>query len=161
MHLSTQKKSGRRISSNLKSLFQFVRKYEHSSPAKYPTTKQWETMFQITLFLCFLNLPSHLAGSSTTSWGITQDILKSINTIPHNNSLAIRQCKSKWLIVSPTLLHILHPINNNKLMLPQILISQNSTQCCCPYKEFDLWRHFGTPVFQGKDNWEGDSKTLL
>ena len=61
-----------------------------------PHIKQWGITFQSTPFLCFLNLPDQLARRSNTSLGITQNIPKSVTTILHN-SLAIRQCRSKWL----------------------------------------------------------------
>ena len=74
-----------------------------------PHIKQWGIMFQTTPFLCLLNLTGQLDKSSITPLSITKCTPKRVNTM-HHNSLATGQHKSKWLVVSPALLHIQHQL---------------------------------------------------
>ena len=100
-----------------------------------PHIKQWGTMsnFQITPSLCFLNLPGQQASKSTTSLGKTQKTPK--NRKHHTPQLtSYRAMQEKMVRRLPCPLTQTTPIHN-KPMLPQIIISQNSTQHHCPYKK--------------------------
>ena len=106
-------------------------KSKHSSPVKDPDTRQWGIMRQFSALQNQLDLPFQLVKSSTTTFGITQGTPTHENTMVQS-FLATMPWKSRWLVVSPSLLHMQHQSSTTNLRfwrLSVVRISPKSDLC--------------------------------
>ena len=136
--------------------FCFLPKFEHFSPSKYPTSNNGEpcpTSKSPHFYASWTCLASKLVNP-LHPWAKHKNPKKH-NIILHN-SLAIRQCKRKWLEDSPALLHKQHLSTTSRRFLKLSLVKILPNTIVLTKKLILEGTSELHTVFHRKGIWEGD-----